>query len=81
MACSPNRAFASDDEANLTLAEISSSEKWVTSYADLTMSNSTRLMDTLAGDWGVDATIDPALLTQRYVSSTNSAYDAPMQQP
>ncbi len=81
MACSPSRAFAYDDEANLTLAEISSSEQWVASYSDLPMSNPTSSMDTLAGGWGVDATIDPALLTQRYVPSDILAYDSPMQQP
>lgn len=81
MACSPSRAFAYDDEANLALAEISSSEEWVASYSDLTMSNPTSSMDTLAGGWGVDATIDPALLTQRYGSSDISACDAPMPQP
>ena len=81
MACSPSRAFAYDDEANLTLTEINFSEEWVASSSDLTMSNPTSSMDTLAGGWGVDATIDPALLTQRYISSDVSAYDAPMQQP
>ena len=81
MACSPSWAFAYDDEANLTLAEISSSEEWVASYSDLTMSNPTSSVDTLAGGSGVEATIDPALLTQPYVSSDISAYDAPMQQP
>ena len=81
MAGSSSRAFDYDDEANLTLAEISSSGQWVASYSDLSMSNPMSLMDTLAGGWGVDATIDPALLTQRYVSSDISAYDTPMQQP
>ncbi len=81
MACSPSRAFAYDDEDDLTPAEISSSEEWVASNSDFTMSNPTSSMDTLAGGWGVDATIDPALLTQRYVSSDISAYDPPMQQP
>lgn len=81
MACSSSRAFAYDDEANLTLAEISSYEGWVASYSDLTMSNPTSSMDTLAGGSGVDATIDPALLTQCYVSNDISACDAPMPQP
>jgi hypothetical protein len=81
MACSPGRAFDYDDEANPTFAEIGSSEECATSYPDLTMSNPTLPRDTLAGGWGVDATINPALLTQHYVSSDISAYDAPMQQP
>jgi hypothetical protein len=81
MTCSPSRAFAYDGEANLTLAEISSSEEWVASYSDLTMPNPTSSMAILAGGWEVDTTINPALLTQRYVSSDISAYDAPMQQP
>jgi len=77
MAYSPSRAFAYDDESNLTVAEISSSEERVASYPDLTMSNPTSSMDTLAGGWGVDATINPALLTQRNDISAN---DASMQQ-
>jgi hypothetical protein len=81
MTCSPSWAFAYDDEANLTLAGIGSSEEWIASYSDPTMSNPTSSRNTLAGGWGVDATIDPALLTQRYVSSDISAHDAPMQQP
>jgi len=81
MACSPSRAFAYDDEANLALAEISSSEECVTSYSDLAMSNPTSSMGTLAGGLGVDGTIDPALLTQRDVSSDICPYDATMQQP
>jgi len=81
MSCFLSRAFANDDEANLTFAEISSSEEWVASYPDLTMSNPTLSMDTLAGGLGVDATINPALLTQHYVSSDVSGYDPPMQQP
>lgn len=81
MAYSPSRASTYDDGTNLTLAEISSSEEWVASYPDLTMSNPTSSMDTLAGGWGFDATINPALLTQRNVSSDISANDASMQQP
>jgi hypothetical protein len=81
MTCPPNGAFTYDDEASLTLAEISSSQEWVASYSDLTMSNPTSSMDTLAGSWGVEATIDPALLTQHHVSCDISAYDTPMQQP
>jgi hypothetical protein len=81
MACSPSRALAYDGETNPTLAEISSSEEWVASYSDLTMPNPTSSMAILAGGWEVDATIDPALLTQRHVSSDISAYDAPIQQP
>lgn len=81
MAFSPSRAFAYNDEANLTFAEISSSEEWIAPHPDLTLSNPTLPMDTLASGWGVDATINPALLTQHYVSSDISAYDAPMQLP
>lgn len=81
MAGSPSRALAYDDEANLALAEIGSSEEWAASYSDLTMSNPTSSMDTLTGGWGVDATIDPALLTQPCISSDISTYDAPMRQP
>ena len=81
MARPPSRAFAYDDEANLTLAQISSSEEWVAPYSDLTMPNPTSSMAILAGGWELDATIDPALLTQRYVSSDISAYNGPMQQP
>lgn len=81
MAWSPSRAYAYDDEANLTFAEISSSEEWGASCSYLTMSNPTLSRDTLAGGWGVDATIDPALLRQDYVSSDISTHDAPMQQP
>ena len=81
MACSPSWTFDYGDEVTLTLTEISSSEEWVASYSDLTMSNPTSSMDTLAGGWGDDATIDPALLTQRYVSNDISPYDVPMQQP
>jgi hypothetical protein len=77
---SPSWAFAYHDEANLTLAEINSSEERVASY-NLTISNPTSSVDTLAGGWEFDATIDPALLTQQYVSSASSAYDASMQQP
>lgn len=81
MACSPGWAFAYDNEANLTLAEVGSSEEWVASYSDLTISDPTPRMDTVAGGWVVDATTDPALLTQRYVSSDISTFGAPMQQP
>ena len=81
MAYSPSQTLAYDDEANPTIAETSTSEEGVASNSDLTMFNPTSLMDPLAGGWGVDATIDPALLTQRYVSSDVSAYNAPMQQP
>jgi hypothetical protein len=81
MTGSPSRVFAHDDEANLTLTEISSSEEWSASYSDLIMSYPTSSIDTLAGGWAVDATIDPALLTQRNISNAISAYDAPMQQP
>jgi len=81
MAPSPSRAFAYDDEANLAIAEIGSYEEWVASYSDLTMSDPTSSTNAPADGWGVEATIDPALLTQRYVSSAVSAYDTPMQQP
>lgn len=81
MAYSLSPVLAYDDEANLTLAEISSSEGRVTTYSSLIMSNPTSSIDPLAGDWGFDTTINPALLTQGYVSSGILAYDAPMQQP
>lgn len=81
MAWSSSQAFAYDAETNLTLAENSSPEAWFAPHPDMTMSNPTSLMDTLAGGWGVDATINPALLTQCHVSTDISAYDAPMQQP
>lgn len=81
MAFSPSWPFAYNDEANLTFTEISSSEEWSTPYSHLTLSDPPLPMDTLASGGGVDATINPALLTQHYVSSDISAYDAPMQQP
>lgn len=81
MACSPSRAFAYDGEADLTLADISSSEGWVASYSDLTTPNPTSSMATLAWGWEVDATINPALLAQPSVSSDISTYGTPMQQP
>jgi hypothetical protein len=81
MAFSPSWAFASDEEANLTFTEISSLEEWVVSNSDLTMSNPTLSRDTHSGGLEVDATINPALLTQHYVSSDISTHDAHIQQP
>ena len=85
MAYSPSRAFVDNDEENLTQAEISYSKEWDASHSNLTMSNPTLSIDILAGGAAaggvVDATIDPALLTQRDVSNDILAYDAPVQQP
>ena len=82
MAYSPSQVLADDDdELNLPLAETSASEECATSYSDLIFSSGTSSIDTLEDGWGVDATIDPALLTQGYGWNAISAYDAPMQQP
>lgn len=81
MAWSPSWASAYDGEANLTVAEIISSEEWATSYQDPAMSNATSKMDRPAPGWGHDATIDPALLLQQHVSADIPAYDTPVQQP
>lgn len=81
MACPPNQALVCDDEANPTLAGINFSEGRVASYSNLAMSNLTSSADTYAFGWAVDATIDPALLTQPCVSSDSSAYNAYLQQP
>lgn len=80
MAYSPSRAFAYNGESNLIFEETSSSEQWGVSHSDVAMSNPTLSTDTLAGGWGFDGTIDPALLTQRNVLSDIRTHDAPMQQ-
>jgi hypothetical protein len=81
MAWSPSQAFSYDDEVNQDFVQIGSSEEEVTPYSDLTMSNPTLPMYTFADGSEVDATIDPALLTNHHVSSDISAHDAPIQQP
>ena len=80
MAFSPNPALGYDDEASLTFAELDYSGEPVSSYSDQTMSNLTSYADRISGEWEADATIDPALLTQNYVASDISAYDASIQQ-
>jgi hypothetical protein len=81
MACSPSQHFIYDDETNLTLADISSSEERVASYSDLIMSSPTLSLDIPAdGSWN-DETIDPALLTRYGASRDISAYAKLMQQP
>lgn len=50
-------------------ADISSSEEFVASNLEPALSNPASSVDTCAGDRAVKATIHPAMLTQRYVSS------------
>ena len=58
MACSPSQTFAYDDDANLTFAEIHSSEDSVASYSNLALPDPTSLITTPALGWEVDGTID-----------------------
>lgn len=81
MTYSPSRAFASYEADLMRGARITSAEEWAACHSEPVMPNPTSTMDTIVGGWPVDATIDPSLLTQSYVSSESFAYETHMQQP
>jgi hypothetical protein len=80
MAYIPRQGYIYDDDAEMTLPDISPLEEFA-SYTDPTTSYPAPLMDTLNGGWSPDATIDPALLNQCHVSGDVLAYGGPMQLP